>query len=222
MHFDLVLFDCDGVLVDSEPLAARVLAECIQEVGVPIDAQRAFTEFVGGKLADVIEWTESRLGRPLPEGWGEQFRERSYEVFRRELRPVAGVSEVLERLDRRQAQYCVASSGPREKMQVTLGASGLLPRFAERMFSAYEIGRWKPEPDLFLHVAATLGVEPERCAVVEDSPRGVEAGRRAGMQVFGYTERQDGGTLEAAGARVFRSMFDLPGLLGLERSAANE
>lgn len=161
-------------------------------------------------MADTVAAVEKQLGRPLPSDFVPAFRHRMAEVFNAELQPVAGIKDALDQLT---LPSCVASSGPPEKIQLSLTLTGLLPRFAGRIFSAYEINSWKPAPDLFWHAAKTLNVPPVHCAVIEDSPTGVRAGIAAGMRVFGYSESGDGAELAAEGAQVFHDMRTLPELL---------
>ena len=210
MTLELVIFDCDGVLVDSEPLACAVLAEDLAPLGLDLGADEVRRRFRGLRLSEVLARIEQQLGRELPPGFLERLQRRTFEVLRREVRPMPGVIEALEAI---RIPVCVASSGEPEKMRLTLGATGLLERFEGRIFSAVEVARGKPHPDLFLHAAARLGAAPARSIVVEDSVPGVEAGRRAGMPVLGYAPGGDGRELELAGARVFEDMALLPGLI---------
>jgi len=210
MTLELVIFDCDGVLVDSEPLACAVLAEDLAPLGLDLGADEVRRRFRGLRLSEVLARIEQQLGRELPPGFLERLQRRTFEVLRREVRPMPGVIEALEAI---RIPVCVASSGEPEKMRLTLGATGLLERFEGRIFSAVEVARGKPHPDLFLHAAARLGAAPARSIVVEDSVPGVEAGRRAGIPVLGYAPRGDGRELELAGARVFEDMALLPGLI---------
>jgi len=205
-----VIFDCDGVLVDSELLSNRVLAQTLAEVGLPMSLEETIATFMGHSMSACVAIIEERTSRPIPPNFVSDFRDRTFEVFRRELRPVPGIESVLATID---LPYCVASSGPPEKIHLTLGITGLLPRFAGRIFSAVEVERGKPHPDLFLHAAYEMGVAPTACVVVEDSIRGVQAAVAAGMRVFGYADLTDADALAAAGARVFRSMAELPALL---------
>ena len=205
-----MIFDCDGVLVDSELLSNRVLAQTLAEVGLPMSLDETIATFMGHSMSACVAIIEERTSRPISPNFVADFRDRTFEVFRRELRPVAGIESALDAID---LPSCVASSGPPEKIHLTLSITGLLPRFAGRIFSAVEVERGKPHPDLFLHAAHKMGVAPTACAVVEDSVRGVQAAIAAGMRVFGYADLTDADTLAAAGARVFRSMAELPALL---------
>ncbi|HWK90262.1 MAG TPA: HAD family hydrolase, partial [Longimicrobium sp.] len=169
--------------------------------------------FVGRSMGACVAIVEERIGRPVPAGFTDDFHARTFAAFRAELRAVAGVEQALDAIA---LPTCVASSGEPAKIRFTLGLTGLLPRFDGRIFSAAEVQRGKPAPDLFLHAASRMGAVPERCAVVEDSLLGVQAGAAAGMTVFGYAERTDAAALAAAGAtHVFTSMHELPGLLGV-------
>lgn len=210
MTWDLAIFDCDGVLVDSEPVSNRVFTEALQAIGLSIGLDEASRTFTGLSMARCIEIVEERLGRPVPEGFVNRLQARTYEAFRAGLSPVEGVTRALDRID---LPVCVASSGEHEKIRLTLGLTGLLGRFEGRLFSATEVERGKPHPDLFLLAARSLGARPARCVVVEDSAPGVLAARAAGMTALGYAGGSDGRPLAAAGARVFHAMAELPDLL---------
>jgi HAD superfamily hydrolase (TIGR01509 family) len=216
MRFDLVIFDCDGVLVDSEPMSNRVFAETLREAGFPASYEWCTAELIGLSLPSCYAIIEQAFGRPLPDGFETLLQTRTYEAFRAGLRPVAGVREVVEALS---VPVCVASSGSHEKMQVSLGVTGLLPLFEGRIFSASEVTRGKPHPDLFLYAAERMHADPARCAVVEDSPFGVTAARAASMAAFGYIGGPHAKDLAASGATVFSDMRDLPALLSADCSA---
>jgi HAD superfamily hydrolase (TIGR01509 family) len=210
MYFEAIIFDCDGTLVDSEVLGNQVLVECVAELGLVIPLEEALARFTGAKMADTIAFIEQRLGRPVPSNFVQRARERMGAAFQERLQPVVGVEAVLQAL---QVPICVASNGPGDKMAISLRATGLLPYFDGRVFSAYEVGSWKPAPGLFLHAAEAMGVAPERCAVVEDSILGVEAGIAAGMQVFAYAPAGGNPAMAAAGACLFEHMEALLPLL---------
>lgn len=208
---ELLIFDCDGVLVDSERIAMRVDAAAITELGWPTSEEDVIERFMGRSVSSMAGEIEAHLGRRLPDGWEADLQDSLREAFETGLNPVDGVREALDRIA---IPTCVASSGSHEKMRHTLGLTGLYERFESRIFSADEVSRGKPAPDLFLHAARSLGVEPSACAVVEDSFYGVEAARAAGMQVFGYA----GGLtparrLEGPRTVVFGDMRDLPRLV---------
>jgi len=210
----LVIFDCDGVLVDSERLAVRIDRVVLADLGWDLTEDEIVERFVGRSDADMTAAIEAQLGRPLPDGWDDRYRHVYLEAIDNELEPVAGVVDVLDALDARGVATCVASSGTHEKMRRTLGKVGLYERFAGRIFSAIDVTNGKPAPDLFLHAAAAMHADPAACAVVEDSRYGVEAALAAGMRVFAY----GGGVTSAAalarsGAVVFDDMRDLTSLL---------
>jgi HAD superfamily hydrolase (TIGR01509 family) len=210
-RFELVIFDCDGVLVDSERIAIRVEAEFLAELGWPLAEAEIIERFMGHTSEYMDQAIEFQLGSRLPRDWKDQFQRRYREAFAAELVPVDGVLEALDQLT---IPACVASSGSHDKLRFTLGHTGLYERFEGRIFSGYEVARGKPAPDLFLHAAARMGAEPACCAVIEDSRPGVEAARAAGMATFGYA----GGLtpshrLEGEGTIVFTDMRDLPRLL---------
>jgi HAD superfamily hydrolase (TIGR01509 family) len=210
MAYDLVIFDCDGVLVDSEPLSNRILAERLTAIGLPTTTEQAIQDYMGRSWKTCTETIEARLGGPLPDGWSDGFHAEVFAAFERELEAVAGLPEALDAVH---LPTCVASSSGHARIRTALGATGLLGRFDGRIFSATEVEHGKPAPDLFLHAAARMGADPARCIVVEDAPAGAEAGRRAGMPVLGYAGLTAPELLAAEGATVFRSMAELPALL---------
>ena len=180
-RIDAVLFDCDGVLVDSERVAAECIVEFAARFGARFGIEEALERFTGARMADNLRDIEARGNCKLPEDFEASLRSHMAAEFESRLAPIDGAAALVERLD---LPYCVVSNGPRPKMEVTLRIAGLLEHFAGRIVSAYEVGVWKPDPGLFLHAARLLGTPPERCAVVEDSDYGIAAGVAAGMQVF--------------------------------------
>lgn len=204
----LVIFDCDGTLVDSEELGTRVLLEMAAELGLQRPLQETNLLFRGWKLDDCVAQIQAWLGRPLPQDFVAQVRLRTAAAFRRELKPVAGAPELVRALAAHGQAMCVASSGPREKIELSLGLTGLLPYFQGRIFSGYELQTWKPDPGLFLHAAQALGALPAACVVVEDSVVGVQAGLAAGMRVFAFQPGEVDGQMPA-GARVIRQLGEL-------------
>jgi HAD superfamily hydrolase (TIGR01509 family) len=207
---ELVIFDCDGVLVDSEPLSNRILAEHLTAIGLPTTFEDAVRDFMGRSWKTCTEIIEGRLGGPLPAGWADGYHADVFAAFERELEPVPGLPEALDAID---LPSCVASSSSHARIRTALTATGLLARFEGRIFSATEVEHGKPAPDLFLHAAERMGVAPAACVVVEDAPAGAEAGRRAGMTVLGYAGLTAAALLEAQGATVFGSMEQLPALI---------
>lgn len=178
---DLILFDCDGTLVDSEIIAADAWVRHIAGFGVSRTPAEILARFKGAHMADCIADIERQSGCALPPDFESGLRALTAELFEQHLQPVAGARELIRALE---MPFCLASNAPRDKIELCLRLTGLLPYFEERIFSAYDLQKWKPDPALFLHAAAAMGVEPARCAVVEDSLPGIEAGLAAGMTVF--------------------------------------
>lgn len=208
-----MIFDCDGVLVDSERLSVRIESQLLDEMGWSITEAEVLDRFVGRSDAHMLSVIEEQLGRPVPE-FLPTYRERLFAAIDRELEPVPGVVDALDRIERRGLATCVASSGTHDKMSRTLGRTGLLERFDGRIFSATQVERGKPAPDLFVLAARSMGVEPARCVVVEDSRAGVAAARAAGMRSVGYagglTPR---GWLEGPDTVVIDDMSELADLV---------
>jgi HAD superfamily hydrolase (TIGR01509 family) len=211
---ELVIFDCDGVLVDSEPITNAVFAEMLGELGLVMSLDDMYAHFKGHSMAQGIAIMERLLGAPAPADFVDAYRARSRAALAREVRPVRGIERALAGLDALGTLTCVASSGEHEKMQITLGKTGLLPRFEGRLFSVTEVARGKPHPDIFLHAAQCMGIAPSTTVVVEDSPVGVRAGAAAGMVVLGYADLTNPAELSAAGAAcTFTDMHALPELV---------
>jgi HAD superfamily hydrolase (TIGR01509 family) len=215
-HTRLVIFDCDGVLVDSEPIACRVMARELTRLGYPLSPDDCQERFTGVSMKTVMAMIEADWQRPLPAGFEERLREQDFAAFRAELAPVAGVEAMLERLT---LPRCVASSGAPEKIRFTLTVTGLIGAFEPYLFSARMVARGKPAPDLFLYAAERMATPPEACVVVEDAVAGIRAARAAGMRVLGFAGAGHAGPgyaekLAAAGAdTVFTRMAYLPHLL---------
>ncbi|MFF0382994.1 HAD family hydrolase [Streptomyces sp. NPDC004286] len=213
MRYDLILFDNDGVLVDSEPISNRHLAAYLTELGHPTTYEDSIRDYMGAALHRVHDLVLERTGERLPADFDDVFHARVFAAFERELRPVAGVEGVLEKLAADGMPYCVASSGSHERIRVGHRATGLDRWFEDdRIFSSQDVGRGKPAPDLFLYAAQRMGVAPERCLVVEDSPLGVQAARAAGMDVYGFTAMTPAEKLAGA-TQLFSSMGELADLL---------
>ena len=206
---ELVIFDCDGVLVDSDRISLRIQAERISALGLETSYENCVRDFLGLGMPATLRILGERLGHPVPEGWEAELDAAVREGFRRELTPVPGIVEALDEIE---LPTCVASSGSHEKMRLTLGLTGLWDRFAGCIFSADEVQRGKPAPDLFLHAASRMLTPPERCIVIEDSPFGIAAAKSAGMRALGFAAATPAACLDGADA-VFTAMEDLPGLL---------
>ncbi|HEY0516001.1 MAG TPA: HAD family phosphatase [Solirubrobacteraceae bacterium] len=198
-----MIFDCDGVLVDSEPISNAVLARMLTEQGLPTTTAESRREYQGMLLGDIRADASRRLGRELPQQWVELYERERDREFAVGLRAIAGAQQLVERCLAAGFAVCVASQGSLAKTSRSLSLTGLDSLFAAHArFSAYQVPRGKPHPDLFLHAARTIGVPPRECTVIEDTPSGVSAGVRAGMRVLGYAGDADAAALEAAGAEV--------------------
>ena len=213
---DLVLFDCDGVLVDSERLTVVVEARVLTGLGWPMDADEVVRRWMGRTSSVQVAEVAERLGPDAAERFDRLTTAEVHRAFEAELAEVDGISALVSVLDDAGVPTCVASSGTHDRMARTLGLTGLAPYFQGRIFSASEVEHGKPAPDLFLHAAARMGADPARCVVVEDSPYGVRAGVAAGMRVLGYgSGLVAADVLAAEGAEVFGHMSEVPALLGL-------
>jgi HAD superfamily hydrolase (TIGR01509 family) len=218
-RFDAVLFDCDGVLVDSEPITNGVLRDMLEELGWKLSAAECMRLFLGKAVKDERALIEAHTGQPLTEAWMVRFRERRNQGLMQGVKPIRGAVEVVGLLhDRFEGRIACASGADRFKVELQLDKCGLLPFFRGRIFSGHELARSKPAPDVYLAAAAALGVAPGRCAVVEDTVTGVLAGTAAGATVFGYSPPESGHDvpqlLRQAGVHcVFADLMELPLLL---------
>ncbi len=218
-RFDAVLFDCDGVLVDSEPITNGVLRDMLEELGWKLSPAECMRIFVGKAVKDERALIEARTGQPLTEDWLVRFRERRNEGLVRDVKAIRGAVEAVALIHQRfQGRIACASGADRFKVELQLAKCGLMPYFEGRIFSGHELPRSKPAPDVYLAAAAAVGVHPARCAVVEDTATGVTAGVAAGATVFGYSPPEAGHDaplpLRRAGAvAVFADLKELPGLL---------
>lgn len=181
---ELVIFDCDGVLVDSEPISIAVLVEALAAAGVAMSEQEAHERFLGRSLKTMSEILHADYGLAIDAAFLEAMRKVLYERFRAELQPISGVAETVDALG---VAHCVASSSQPERIRLSLSVTGLIDRFEPNIFSASMVAHGKPAPDLFLHASAAMGVDPENCVVVEDSPAGISAAKSAGMRVVAFT-----------------------------------
>jgi HAD superfamily hydrolase (TIGR01509 family) len=206
---NLVIFDCDGVLVDSEPLVNRIEAEYFTALGAPMSAQEAGDAFKGKTVEQVATALEERTGKKLSAEFGYEWGMTTAFGLTRELRAVSGVQALIERVQSSGVATCVASQSPLARVRLSLHVTGLAKYFGDDVFTASMVERPKPAPDLFLFAAQRMGVSPERTVVIEDTPTGVRAARAAGMRVYGYAADENAHALESAGATVFYSMDHL-------------
>ena len=220
LKFDAVLFDCDGVLVDSEPITNGVLRDMLAESGWVLTPAECMRLFIGKAVKDERALIEANTGQPLTEDWMQRFRARRNAGLLRDLLAIEGAVHAVAHIHQRYAgRMACASGADRFKVELQLDKCGLMPYFKGRIFSGHETPRSKPFPDVYLAAAAALSVDPRRCVVVEDSVTGVLAGVAAGAMVFGYSPPQAGhdspdALRKAGAARVFTAMSGLPQLLG--------
>ncbi|TRV73900.1 HAD family hydrolase [Streptomyces sp. 130] len=213
MRYELVIFDNDGVLVDSEPISNTILAGYLTELGHPTSYEESLRDYMGSAVHRVHDLVQERTGTELPEDFDVTLHSRVFAAFEEELEPVPGIDDLLGKLVAEGVPYCVASSSSHQRIRVSHRKTGLDQWFEEEwIFSAEDVGRGKPAPDLFLLAAERMGVAPERCVVIEDSPLGVEAARAAGMDVYGFTSMMPADRLTGV-TGYFSDMSQLPELL---------
>jgi len=211
MGYKCIIFDCDGVLVDSETISAQVLVEMARDLGLSISLDQAIDEFSGKSFHGIVSYINKRIKGNVPENFETCFREKTFAVFKSELQPIEGVHELLNGLS---IPFCVASSGPRKKIVLNLTKVNLIDKFPHsNIFSSFEIGSWKPDPEIYLFAAKTMGFKPEECAVIEDSVYGVQAAISGGFDTFVYAKGPKKKILGSTGATVFNTMENLETLL---------
>lgn len=210
-----IIFDCDGVLVDSEEIENKILLEMTKEFGLDMSMQETIKNFGGRSFKDIILQIENELNQKLTSDFEKEYRIRTYSAFKKELKPVKGVKKFIDTLS---ISYCIASSGPIEKVKANLTTTGLDKRFKNNIFSSYQINSWKPEPDIFLYASREMGFLPSECIVIEDSQAGVVAARKGGFNVFGFANANNSKLLEGEGAIVFYDFDELPNILNARHS----
>jgi len=209
-----VIFDCDGVVVDSEHPTLVMVRDDLEKYGLRLTLEELEAGYIGGTVETVAQKARAN-GARLPEDWVSDFYDRMYAMLRASVPLVPGILGVLNALDSAGIPYAMGSNGTPEKMAITLGQHGLIERFRGHLYSGQALGRPKPAPDLYLHAAGRLGVDPGACVVIEDSAAGARAARAAGMRCYGYAPKGVHAALEAEGAILFNRMEDLPGILGV-------
>ncbi len=214
----LVLFDCDGVLVDTEPIANPVFAAHLATYGIEMSVDEVMRRYIGMSMPDCVRLLNEEFNRDFGDPWIKEIRQKTDNAFRAGLDAIPNAGVAVESVALAGIAYCVASSGPIEKMNLTLGMTGLLKWFEGRMFTGWDVERGKPHPDLFLAAAAAMGASPEDCVVIEDTEAGVKAGMSAGMQVLAYAPSGVDRKLSDLGATPFQDMADVPSLLGIEET----
>ena len=213
-NFDMVIFDCDGVLVDSEPITNQLMRDDLAAHGLDLPMEEIMRLFVGGTIVGVFERARD-MGAQLPDDWVDTFYEQMFVALADKVAPIPGAVDVLTRLQAAGIPFAIGSNGPHRKMQITLARCGLAELLGDRVYSREDVANPKPAPDVYLKAAADAGVAPGRCAVIEDSASGAKAGQAAGMTVFGFFAETPADRLEPHCDVLFDDMAALPGLLGL-------
>lgn len=210
MKYNCILFDCDGVLVDSEAITNQVLRTMAREEGAEITSSYARDNFGGRTLESIFAYIETLIDHKLPPDFEQEFRRRSFELFKTDIKPIKGVPELLEKIT---IPFAVASSGPMAKIKLNLTATGLIEKFGDNMFSSYDIGSWKPDPGIFLHAAEKMGFPPSDCLVIEDSVSGVQAAQSGGFDVIALAQKHTYDGLKKQGIQVIWDINDLRHLI---------
>ena len=204
--YKCIIFDCDGVLVDSEVIGNKIFADMANELGAQIDLDYALKHFKGSFFHECKTHISKLIDSDIPDTFEDDYRKRSFEAFKADIKPIEGISDVLNKLT---VPFCVASSGPENKIQLNLELTGLSPYFNNNIFSCYTLKKWKPDPSVFLWAAKTMGFEPCECVVIEDSISGVRAAKRGGFDVFGFTAHDYNNKLEVEATKTFNTMSSL-------------
>lgn len=187
MKYKCIIFDCDGVLVDSETIAARVWVEMAKKIGLSISFEKAFNEFTGNSFISIVQYLSEKAKTEIPDDFEKQYRAKTYSAFQADLQPINGIHDVLKNIT---VPFCVASSGPREKINLNLTKVDLISFFpTDRIFSCYDIRKWKPDPAIYLYAAKQMGFRPEDCVVIEDSTYGAQAAIAGGFDVLIYADK---------------------------------
>jgi len=208
--YKCIIFDCDGVLIDSESIAIGVLVDMANYLGANMNVEDSLISLKGKAFNRCMEFISKRINKPLPINFETDYRINTFEAFREKIQPIKGIQDVIENLT---IPFCVASSGPENKIRLNLEITGLLPFFESNIFSCYAIQKWKPEPDIFLWAAETMGFKPNECLVIEDSISGIRAAKTGGFDVYGYTEHDYNNELQSEANTTFDSMDKLLGML---------
>ncbi|MDO8952848.1 MAG: HAD family hydrolase [Draconibacterium sp.] len=212
MKYNCIIFDCDGVLVDSEAISAKIFQEMASELGCNLDFETVLVQITGTSMKENLMFFSEKINGELPADFESEFRKRSYEAFKTDLKPIQGIHELLNKL---KIPVGVASSGPVEKIKLNLTTTNLIHFFGDNIFSSYEIQSWKPDPGIYLHAAKIMGFKPTECAVIEDSVPGIQAAKAGGFDVFGFTTDGNKDAFEELGAKVFFEMDELCRLLDI-------
>ncbi|OXG08979.1 HAD superfamily hydrolase (TIGR01509 family) [Flavobacterium araucananum] len=206
MEVKCIIFDCDGVLVDTEKIGNGILLSMAAEYGFEMKLEEAYRDFNGRNLKECFLHIEHAIGKKLPDTFESDYREKSFEAFKTQVKPMDGVVSFIEKL---KIPYCVASSGPVDKIRLNLEVAGLLDKFENKIYSSYQINSWKPDPGIFLHAAKQMGFEVKDCIVIEDSKAGVISGIQGGFRVYGFANGYNNEDLQKEGAELFHSYEEL-------------
>lgn len=213
MKYKCIIFDCDGVLVDSEAISAKVFHKMALELGCNLDFEIILEQITGTSMKENLEFFANYMDGELPLHFEKEFRKRSFEAYKKELKPIDGVHSLIDKIT---VPICTASSGPQQKIRLNLTTTNLIDKFGNNIFSSFDIGSWKPEPKIYLHAAKQMGFEPKDCVVIEDSEPGVRAAINGGFDVYVITNEKKKSTFEKLGAKVFYNMKELESILQLE------
>lgn len=214
MKYKCIIFDCDGVLVDSEAISAKVFQEMISELGFNLDFEIVLEQITGTSMKENLEFFSKNIDCNLPLDFENEFRKRSFEAYKKELKPIDGIHTLIDKIT---VPICTASSGPQKKIRLNLTTTNLIDKFANNIFSSFDIDSWKPEPKIYLHAAKQMGFEPKDCVVIEDSEPGVIAAIKGGFDVYVITNEKNKSTFEKLGATTFYNMKELESILQIER-----
>lgn len=213
MNYKCIIFDCDGVLVDSETISAKIFMEMAESLGFKMDFNIAVERFAGVSMKENLQYIKDNIEGSLPANFEEDFRKRTYRAFKTDLKPIKGIHDLLNKIT---VPFCVASSGPVEKIKLSLTTTNLIDKFENKIFSCYEIGSWKPEPEIYLYAAKKMGFSPDECVVIEDSEAGIKAAKAGGFKVFVLDNPKKRSIFETLGASVFANMDELSLLLKID------
>lgn len=213
MKYNCIIFDCDGVLVDSETISAKVFQQMMAELGCNLDFEIVLEQITGTSMKENLRFFNEKINGELPSDFEAEFRKRSFEAFKTDLKPIRGIHELLNKI---KIPVGVASSGPVEKIKLNLITTNLIDYFGKNIFSSYEIQSWKPNPEIYLHAAKEMGFKPGECAVVEDSLPGIQAAKAGGFDVFGFAHDTNKTAFEELGATIFFEMDELSKLLKID------
>jgi HAD superfamily hydrolase (TIGR01509 family) len=208
-----IIFDCDGVLVDSEIIGNQILLSMAKELGFKMTIEDAIKNFNGRSLKDSFQYIENSTQKKMPDNFESEYRRLTFEAFKTNLKPIEGVKEFVDSLT---VSFCVASSGPIEKINLNLTTTGLIEKFENKIFSSYQINSWKPDPEIFLFASKEMGFKPEECIVIEDSKAGVISAIRGGFKVYGFANENNANELKEEGATIFYSFEELANLLNFK------